>query len=71
MRTPDEAIRQITHDALIVHGREDKVIPVDTSLQLMRLLDNGELHVYPHCGHWTQIERSADFNKLVRDYLSR
>jgi len=71
MRTPDDAIRQIRHEALIVHGREDKVIPVQTSLRLMELLDRGELHVYPHCGHWSQIERSQDFNKLVREFLSR
>lgn len=71
MRTSDEEISKLSHEALIVHGREDKVIPVDTSLQLMRLIDRSELHVYSHCGHWTQIERSADFNRLVRDFLAR
>jgi pimeloyl-ACP methyl ester carboxylesterase len=71
MRTPDEEISKLSHEALVVHGREDKVIPVDTSLQLMRLIDRSELHVYSHCGHWTQIERSADFNRLVRDFLAR
>ena len=70
MRTPDDEIRKITHETLIVAGREDKVIPVETSLALMRLVDNAQLHVYPHCGHWTQIERSADFNRLVSDFLS-
>ena len=70
MRTPDDEIRKITHETLIVAGREDRVIPVETSLALMRLVDNAQLHVYPHCGHWTQIERSADFNRLVGDFLS-
>jgi len=70
MRTPDDEIRKITHETLVVAGREDKVIPVETSLALMRLIDNAQLHVYPHCGHWTQIERSADFNRLVSDFLS-
>lgn len=70
MRTPDDEIRKIPHETLIVAGREDKVIPVETSLALMRLVDNAQLHVYPHCGHWTQIERSADFNRLVGDFLS-
>jgi pimeloyl-ACP methyl ester carboxylesterase len=71
MRTPDDEIRKIPHETLIVHGREDRVIPVDTSLRLMRLIDRGELHVFPHCGHWTQIERSEQFNRLVRDFLAR
>ena len=70
MRTPDADIRQIPHQTLIVHGREDKVIPVDTSLALMRLIERGDVHVFSHCGHWVQIERSKDFNNLVRDFLS-
>jgi 2-hydroxy-6-oxo-octa-2,4-dienoate hydrolase len=71
MRTSEDEIRKIPHETLIVHGREDRVIPVETSLTLMQLIDRSELHVYSHCGHWTQIERSAHFNRLVRDFLAR
>ena len=70
MKTPEEDIRKLPHRTLIVHGREDQVIPVDTSLKLMQLMDNGDLHVFSHCGHWVQIERSADFNRLVGDFLA-
>lgn len=71
MRTGDDEIRQLRHRTLIVHGREDKVIPLETSIKLVQLIDDAELHVYPHCGHWTMIERSDDFNRLVHDFLSR
>jgi pimeloyl-ACP methyl ester carboxylesterase len=70
MRTPDDDIRALPHRTLIVHGREDQVIPVDNSLRLMQLIQNGDLHVFSHCGHWVQIERSAQFNKLVGDFLA-
>jgi pimeloyl-ACP methyl ester carboxylesterase len=70
MRTPDDDIRALPHRTLIVHGREDQVIPVGNSLRLMELLENGDLHVFSHCGHWVQIERSADFNRLVGDFLT-
>jgi pimeloyl-ACP methyl ester carboxylesterase len=70
MRTPDQELRKLQHQTLIVHGREDQVIPVDTSLHLMQLLENGDLHVFSHCGHWVQIERSADFNRIVGDFLA-
>ena len=70
MRTSDEDIRALPHRTLIVHGREDQVIPVDNSLRLMRLVGNGDLHVFAHCGHWVQIERSADFNLLVAGFLA-
>jgi pimeloyl-ACP methyl ester carboxylesterase len=69
MRTDDEEIRKLSHQTLIIHGREDQVIPVETSLHLMQLLDNGDLHVFSHCGHWVQIERSADFNRIVGDFI--
>jgi pimeloyl-ACP methyl ester carboxylesterase len=70
MKTPEEEIRKLTHRTLIVHGREDQVIPVDTSLKLMQLVEHGDLHVFSHCGHWVQIERSSDFNRLVGDFLA-
>lgn len=35
-----------------------------------RELVNGDLHVFANCGHWSQIERSADFNRLVHDFFS-
>jgi len=69
MTTAADEIRKLPHKTLLVHGREDKVIPFETSLQLLQLLDDAELHVYPHCGHWTMIERSTDFNRLTRDFL--
>jgi len=69
MCTPDEDIRRLPHRTLIVHGREDQVIPVQTSLRLMELIDNADLSVYSHCGHWSMIERTADFNRLVRDFF--
>jgi pimeloyl-ACP methyl ester carboxylesterase len=70
MRTPDEEIARIMHRTLIIHGREDQVIPLQNSIHLVQIIDNGDLHVYSHCGHWVQIERSADFNRLVGDFLS-
>ena len=69
MTTPDDEIRKLPHRTLIVHGREDQVIPVQTSLRLEELIDNADLSVFSHCGHWSMIERTADFNRLVRDFF--
>ncbi|WP_420122055.1 alpha/beta fold hydrolase [Nakamurella sp.] len=69
MTTPDDEIRKLTNRTLIVHGREDKVIPLETSLKLEQLIDNADLSVFSHCGHWSMIERTADFNRLVRDFF--
>jgi pimeloyl-ACP methyl ester carboxylesterase len=69
MCTPEEDIRRLPHRTLIVHGREDQVIPVQTSLRLEELIDNADLSVFSHCGHWSMIERTNDFNRSVSQFF--
>jgi pimeloyl-ACP methyl ester carboxylesterase len=70
MCTPEDDIRRLPHRTLIVHGREDQVIPVQTSMRLMELIDNADLSVFSHCGHWSMIERTEDFNRSVSEFFS-
>jgi 2-hydroxymuconate-semialdehyde hydrolase len=65
-----QAIKAIAHETLIIHGRDDKVIPLDNSLRLHQLLDRSQLHTFGHCGHWVQIEQAARFNRLIGDFLA-
>lgn len=65
-----EDIRTIDHETLIVHGRDDKIIPSGNSLALSQLIQNSQLHIYGKCGHWTQIEHADRFNILVSNFLS-
>ena len=66
----DEAlVSGITAPTLIFHGREDRVIPLATSLRLFELIPDAQLHVFGNCGHWTQIEHAEEFNRLLRDFL--
>jgi pimeloyl-ACP methyl ester carboxylesterase len=66
-----EEVRAIATPALLVHGREDKVVPMQVSVTMLGLLPNADLHVFSACGHWTQIERADEFSALVADYLAR
>ncbi len=68
MASDDEEIRGISVPTLIVHGREDQVIPVATSHRLFELITPAELHVFGECGHWTQIEKTERFCELVADF---
>ena len=63
MTVPEDEIRALTDKVLIVHGREDQVIPLSNSYKLLELIDNADLAVFSHCGHWSMIERTADFNR--------
>lgn len=69
MAHPEAAIRAIAHPTLLVHGRDDKVIPLQTSMTLLDWIDNSRLHIFGRCGHWTQIEHADAFARLVRDFL--
>lgn len=64
-------IRALPHPTLIIHGRDDKVIPLQNAYDLLGLIDHAELHVFGRCGHWTQIEHAATFNTLVGQFLAR
>ena len=59
------------HRHCSIHGREDKVVPLQVSVTMLGLLPNADLHVFSACGHWTQIERADEFSALVADYLAR
>jgi 2-hydroxymuconate-semialdehyde hydrolase len=56
---------------LMVHGRDDRVVPwSDSSAQLVDLIPDSRLHVLAGCGHWTMIERTADFLAVVEPFLT-
>ena len=69
LASPEEAIRALPHETLILHGREDEVIPLEASLKLAELIDRAQLHVFGRCGHWTQIQHANRFARLVSDFL--
>jgi 2-hydroxymuconate-semialdehyde hydrolase len=66
----EDLVRRIERPVLVVHGRDDQVIPLATSLRLLELIDHAQLHVFGRCGHWVQIEHAAAFNRLVGDFLT-
>lgn len=60
----------IENEVMIIHGREDRVVPVHASYDLFRYLQKAQLHIFGECGHWTQIEHKDRFNRLVSDFFS-
>jgi 2-hydroxymuconate-semialdehyde hydrolase len=70
MSSPEDDIRSLPHETLVIHGRDDKVIPLSNSIRLSNLIENSQLHVYGQCGHWTQIEHAKRFARLVCDFIS-
>lgn len=67
---PEHVVANIQHPTLVLHGREDRVIPVEMGLKLGRAMPNAELHMFGRCGHWVQAERFDDFIALTRRHLA-
>jgi len=66
----DEKLGQLQHEVLIIHGRDDRVVPVSVSERLAHKIPKAQFHMFGQCGHWTQIEQTDRFNKLVTEFLA-
>ena len=72
MALSDDELKSIQAPVLLIHGREDQVIPLaETSWKIAQLIPNAELHVFPHCGHWVQIEKTEPFIHQVIEFLNQ
>jgi pimeloyl-ACP methyl ester carboxylesterase len=71
MALSEEELATIGQPTLLVHGRDDQIIPLSaTSMRLVDLLPAADLVVFGRCGHWTQIERAAEFRRQVDGFFS-
>lgn len=61
----------IRHPTLVTWGRDDRMLPFEGALFPFRRLPNAELHVFSRCGHWAQVERKAEFERVVTEFLTR
>lgn len=69
LATDEDKLRAMPHPTLIVHGREDVIVPFQSSVRMHELIPASELHLFGGCGHWTQIERRDRFVELVVPFL--
>jgi len=61
---------RLKHRVLLIWGREDRVNPVDGALVAMKMIRGAQLHVFGGCGHWVQLEKATEFNRLAIEFLN-
>jgi 2-hydroxy-6-oxonona-2,4-dienedioate hydrolase len=59
----------ISTPALLVHGRDDRVVHYEHSLRLVSTIPDSRLVLFNRCGHWAQLEHSTEFNRLVTQFV--
>jgi 4,5:9,10-diseco-3-hydroxy-5,9,17-trioxoandrosta-1(10),2-diene-4-oate hydrolase len=62
-------VYKLRQPVLLIWGREDRVNPIDGALVALKTIPRAQLHVFGQCGHWAQVEKFDEFNKLTIDFL--
>jgi len=65
-----DKLHMIKSPALIIHGAQDQIIPVEYAQLACKLIPNARCEVIGECGHCPQIEKAAQFNDMVVTFLS-
>jgi pimeloyl-ACP methyl ester carboxylesterase len=65
----DKQLDKVKAPTLIVWGQEDALTPLEQAETFHKDIANSRLEVIAQCGHAPQIEKPAEFNKLVLDFL--
>ena len=55
--------------ALKVLGMVEGKGAVDGALVALKQISRVQLHVFGQCGHWAQLEKFDEFNRLTIDFL--
>lgn len=67
---PETALRRIGLPVLVVHGQQDRVVPVAAAHYLSSLIPDVRLHVFGQCGHWIPSEHPERLHHLLRSFLT-
>lgn len=62
-------VHRLRNEVLLIWGREDRVNPLDGALVALKQIRKAQLHVFSGCGHWAQLEKFDDFNRLAIGFL--
>jgi 4,5:9,10-diseco-3-hydroxy-5,9,17-trioxoandrosta-1(10),2-diene-4-oate hydrolase len=62
-------LHKIKAPTLLLWGRDDRTITFDGAQIMLKQIRDVQLHVFGGCGHWVQLERQHEFERLVGDFL--
>jgi pimeloyl-ACP methyl ester carboxylesterase len=63
------ALGRWTRPALVIHGRQDPVVPIGHAEAVARALPSAVMRVIDRCGHFPQIEHARAVNECLGEFL--
>jgi pimeloyl-ACP methyl ester carboxylesterase len=67
----DAKLSSVHAPTLVVWGREDELIPVSSGEKLRDGIPGAKLVVFEQCGHVPQLEKPAEFNQALMNFLAK
>ena len=69
LRSERQPIERVTQPVLVVWGRQDRLVPLRRSAEILRRIPHARLQVLERCGHLPMLEQPGAFNTVVGDFL--
>ncbi len=69
MYNAEDRVSQIAAPTLILHGEDDRVVPVQNARLLAQKIPDARLEIFPGGGHAFNIEMDDAFNQAVTEFL--
>jgi branched-chain amino acid transport system permease protein len=66
-----EQAGSITAPILIIHGREDLIIPLATMASTIQAMPSAQVVIFDNCGHSPQIEQTARFSDVYNNFINQ
>ena len=63
-------LTKIKAQTLIIWGKQDPMVPVSHAYNAAQAIPNSRLEIFDQCGHWSSIEYSTKFNRLILEFLA-
>jgi 2-hydroxy-6-oxonona-2,4-dienedioate hydrolase len=60
---------KLNKPVLQIHGRYDRVSPMEAGMRLFNYLPNSRFVILNHCGHWCPFEKPDDFARMTIDFV--
>ena len=64
-----DQLPEVATPTLIMHGKNDWLVPVECAEQAHLLLPDSRLRIFERCGHWVPREKPDEFVQEVLDFL--
>lgn len=69
LRSERQPIERVTQPVLVVWGRQDRLVPLRRSVEVLRRIPHARLQVLERCGHLPMLEQPGAFNTVVAEFL--